>query len=120
MALTDIKKLLKEGEKYIKNPDVIIDVFDMTYVWVSKYHCKITEYTEKEQINMQIAVNSQLVNGDTRTMALEVGIPYQPFERMMIITTKTGKKKMSNVQGIVINFNGQPYIIGKMNKPTDA
>jgi hypothetical protein len=115
MSLINIEKILEEANKYIKDPDVIIDVYDMTYVWTSIYHCEVTGYSKAEQTNMRIAVNSQLENGgDTHQMAAETMNPYKPFERKMIITTKTGDTKTAEINGIVIEFDNQPYIIGKM------
>jgi hypothetical protein len=114
MATINIENFLDVANKYIKNPDVIIDVYDMTYIWTSAYHSEITGYTKEEQTNMRIAKNSQLVNGDTSQIAEEVMIPNTPFVRKIIITTKTGEKKVADIEGIVIEINNQPYLIGKM------
>lgn len=114
MPIVNVEKLLAEANKYIKNPDVIVDVFDMTYTWVSDYHCEVTGYTKEEQENMRIEVNSQVVGGDTGKTAPEAAVPFKPFERKVVITTKTGEKKVYDTQGIVIEFNNQPFLVGKM------
>lgn len=114
MENTKIHLLLDEASKYIQNPDVIIDVYDMTYVWVSSFHCEVTGYSNEEEVNMRIAGNSQLVNGDTRQMAPETSEPYKPFDRDVIITTKNGERKIAKVHSIVIEYERQPYLVGKM------
>ncbi len=119
MPLTDIQELLKEANKHIPDPDVIIDVYDMTYAWVSQKHSTITEYTKEEQINTRISEISQLKHGDTNNTAPEALTPNQKFTQEMILTTKSGKKKEAEVAGIVIEFNNQPYLIGKILKVTE-
>jgi hypothetical protein len=120
MSIINIEKLVDLANTYIKNPDVIIDVYDMTYAWVSAYHCDVTGYTKEEQTNMKIAVNSQLVGGDTHHIAQEIMTPNILFKRKMIITTKNGDTKAAEIQGIVIEFERQPYIIGKINSVSNT
>jgi hypothetical protein len=114
MPLINTDNLLIEANKFIKDPDVIIDVYDMTYVWVSAYHCEVTGYTKEEETDMRIEINSEIINGSAQSMAPESTQPYKPFETKVIITTKTGEKKAAKTQGIVIQFIDQPYLIGKM------
>lgn len=101
-------QLLLKAQEYIPAPDVIIDVYDMTYVWVSDYHCQVTGYTKEEEHNMSISVNSQLVDGDTSKMAPEAMNPYSHFKRKMILTSKSGKKMSVDVHGVVIVYGKHP------------
>lgn len=114
MMTSQLAEIFKKAAKFIENPDVIIDVYDMTYAWVSDYHCQISEYSEAEQVGEPIAKISQLEEGDTSKIAPEVTMPNKKFVRQMIITTKSGQQKSAQVEGVVLEIAGQPYLVGKI------
>ena len=71
MNQDNLNDLLAKANEKIADPDVIVDVYDMTYVWVSKHQCSITGYSEDEQIGQQLAINTELINDDIHSMASE-------------------------------------------------
>ncbi len=46
--------LLKKARELFDEPDVIIDLFDMTFIWVSQHILDISGYSEDEMLGKQV------------------------------------------------------------------
>jgi hypothetical protein len=113
--MVNIKGLLEEANKYIKDPDAIVDTYDMTFVWVS-------ERVKKMQGNMagnQIAKQTEDPTGISDFKSADLNamtIDYKVKKKNIVIITKDNKKKKATIKFIVIEYDNQPYLISKFTK----
>lgn len=119
MATINIKGLLKEANKYIKNPDNIIDPYDMAFVYVSK---KLKKLHGKNFENTQISSLVEDAEGKKNFEKMDlnaVTIDYKVKEKKIIIQTKPNEKRKALINYVVIKFDNQPYLVTKMIKMED-
>jgi hypothetical protein len=116
MNQENIKKMLKKANEYIKDLDVVIDPYDMTYVWVSDNQCNISEYSAAEQIDKQIAMNISIEHKDVRNTIIEDITNNTLSEKKLFLKTKTGEEKILMVESMSLLYNNQPYLIGRIKQ----
>jgi hypothetical protein len=54
-----LKEVLKEASKYIKDPDLLLDAYDLTICWVSDYVKEKSGFSEKE---ISEAIGQRIIN----------------------------------------------------------
>lgn len=114
--LFDIKKLLEEANKYLKNPDVIIDPYDMTFVWMNE---KILRRAGKNLVGERVASTSEDPYGieDFRVMSAEVmTVDHKVRKKEILIKMGPGKKRKALINYVMIKFDNQPYLVTKVIK----
>jgi len=116
MGNMNTEKLLAEANKIIKGPDVIIDPYDLTYVWVSKKICKIFEYSCDDIISKQLTEFEIYNKRQPREIEMEMIDSDKPIEINSFVKTKSGKKIRFMGEGQGFKFGGHPYLVGKIKK----
>ena len=114
MPTMNVDMILKKAEEKIPNPDIIVDPFDLTFVWVSKRYCELTGYHEAELIDKQIFFTSTQEEEKARKMETDM-LSEKSRKKMQIpIKTKSGKVLIAEVEDTIINFENHPYMAGRL------
>jgi len=108
-----IKEVLKKAEEIMPDFDTIIDIFDMSFIYVSEESARIAGYTPEEMINEPIHqfMNIPATDGES-------------FQNVMMKTMVGGnieipiKKKDGREMRIIMNFktieiDNHPFIVTK-------
>jgi len=66
-----IPGLLKKAKELFKKPDIIIDLYDFTIVWMSKELSKILGFTKNELIGQAIPETFAMSETNKRAKAIE-------------------------------------------------
>jgi len=113
-----VKELLEEAKKYIKDPDSIIDPYDMTHVWVSE---RGQARFGKDVAGHKVASTSEHPEGleDFRQMSLDAVTMDGKVKEKKILLNLGEEKKLVLINYIVIEYNRQPYLITKVMKYLD-
>ena len=106
-------KLLEKANSYLKDPDTIIDPYDMTYVWVSKSAMMLLG---DNVVGKRVSMDSKSADGTQ-----DYGRSHLPAamntsnvgRRKIIIKTKSNELKELLIDYIIILFENQPYLITK-------
>ncbi len=109
----DIQKILAKAKEKISEPDVIIDPYDLTYVWVSDKMCDLFDYTAEELIGKQIR-EFQHGKKDPREVEVEMAESKSLIPVDFSIKHKSGKEINIKGEGISFEFEEQPYLVGKI------
>jgi hypothetical protein len=104
--------LLEAAKQVIPEPDVIIDLYELTFEWVSDKFCEITGMTRNRVINASILGFDKLERGAKRKMistALTMMSRYKktniiPFER------EDGKQVKVKTETHYFEYKGGPYV----------
>ena len=64
--------LLEEAKKVTKNPDAIIDMYDLTYVWISKKLADINGFPASEMLGKQITDFHEDLTAGTREIIMNL------------------------------------------------
>ncbi|MFZ5364348.1 MAG: hypothetical protein ACOZAG_02610 [Patescibacteria group bacterium] len=119
MDQENLKKLLEKANEYLKNPDNIIDPYDMTFVWVSE---EITEKVGRNLVGERVVSTSEDPQGidDFRVMAAGAAtVDYKVKEKEILIKTGPNEKRKALVNYVFIEFDNQPYLVTKRIKFED-
>ena len=114
MDKINVKKLLEIANKYLKDPDTIIDPYDMTFVWLSE---KSKKYAGN-QVGKQIASVSKDPGGkiDFQSLNVEAGTIDYNIKKKKIAIQVGSEYKNVWINSVVIEFNNQPYLVSKFIK----
>ena len=96
----------------IKNFDVVIDPYDLTYMWVSKKFCKIIGYDPEELIGEQIFKVIDRDKNDTRKIEFDMLGDESGTKREHSMKRKDGTTIKLMAQDNYIEINSKPYLVG--------
>ena len=114
MPLVDVGMLLAKVREKMKEPDIVVDPYDLTFVWVSKNYCKLTGYSEDELIDKQLFFTSTQDKNKLREMELELLSEKVGDKKEIPIKTKSGKILIARVEDVIVNFEDHPYMAGRL------
>jgi len=104
-------EIFDEAEKYMKNPDLVIDLFDLSIVWMNDRTKKLLEYTDKDVQEKTVTDIFGYDKEETRK-ALSEDIKKHGF-RDMTAKTKSGKKFQMKAEFHNFEFKGGFYRAAK-------
>jgi len=116
MDSKNLEMLLKEANKYLKKPDVIIDPFDMTFVWSND---KSIKHFEDGLVGERVAKTAEDPSGieDFRKMSAEAStVDYKIKNKEILLHLGPNIKKKTRIKYVTIEFNNQPYLVSKIDK----
>ncbi len=119
MDPANVKELLEKANKYLKDPDAIIDPYDMTFVWVSEER---TKKFSNDLVGERVASTSEDAHGiqDFGKMSMEATTPdYKVREKEIILHVGPNEKRKALINYVVIEFGGQPYLVTKVIRLED-
>jgi len=114
MPILDINALLEKTKEKIPNPDIVIDPYDLTFVWVSEKYCELTGYSKTELINTQVFSAADMKPEELRQIKMEMISQKNIVTREMPLKTKTGEQIIIKAKDALITFQGNPYIVGTL------
>ena len=101
--------LVASAKKAMPNPDAIIDVYDLTFVWVNTKAAK--RYNASEMINKQIFgftfMGKMGVRETLSTLFAKGGLIKIP------IKSKDGRKILKSMRHKIFLFENNPYLATK-------
>jgi len=108
----DTNVLLKMANEEIENPDVLIDPFDLTFIWVCDKTCEKTGYGKNELDGKSMFTICPEYKPKTE---MEVNMITDPAkERNIPIVTKEGKHIIFHVKSVPIKPQDYPVLAGKI------
>jgi hypothetical protein len=114
MSSPDIKLLLEKANQMINDPDVIIDLFDLSFVWVGAKLVKLLGYPKSEILEKPFHDFVRVNKIDIRNMV------YYMFRKKgqnrFTMKTKLKKNVEVNANVKVFEFKGGFYQVGKITK----
>ncbi|MBN2422723.1 PAS domain-containing protein [Candidatus Woesearchaeota archaeon] len=116
MTTVNVDALLKKVREKMQNPDIIVDPYDLTFVWVSEGYCKLTGYSCSDLIDKQLFFTSVQTKDTARKMEMDMLSKRESDIKEIPIKKKTGKVVIAKVKDIIINFENHPYMAGKLIK----
>ncbi|MBN2142490.1 PAS domain-containing protein [Candidatus Woesearchaeota archaeon] len=109
--------ILKKAKEYIKNPQYITDLFDMSIVWCSKELAAMAEYSVEELLEKRVPdlLDNGMTDLQKREYALE-SIPQGKGESTTTMISKSGKKYNVTFRFIHVMYEGGSYEVGELMK----
>jgi len=111
---TELKKVLKLAKEKMPDFDTVIDLFDMTFVYITKKSASLSGHTPKEMIGKHIstfmttpAKTNGFRNVIAKTMTGKSTIP---------IKTKTGKQLLVTMDFVTVQVKNHPFLVTKAAK----
>ncbi len=109
-------RLMEVAKKKMPGFHVIIDLFDMTFVYVTKEGAEMSGYTQDDMIDKPISDFMSVKNSDepfTKTImkTLVGGLVRIP------LITKSGEERLVEMKHVMVEIDGHPFLITKANKP---
>ncbi len=108
------EKLLEEARKKMKNPDYIINIFDLSPEWASEKMLKVLEYekaSDVTQVTDVIALESEEERRELATEVLEVeGTKVSKFK----LRSRKGKIIIIEAEITRLDFERTPYEVGRL------
>jgi predicted methyltransferase len=106
--------ILHKVKQIVKNPDAIIDTYDLSFVFVSEKCCKLTEFSRDELVGNQIFVMCQKYK---EPCEIEINMQNDPpQERIIPIVTKSKKNIKFKIKSLGIKVENYPYHVEKYLK----
>lgn len=107
--MDEVQGALKVAKSKLEGFDTLIDLFDMTFVYITEEAAALSGYTPKELLGKQI---SQFMAVPHKTASFR-----QTIMKTLIggrveipIRTKDGKEKIVNMVHTVVEVNGHPFL----------
>ena len=102
--------LLRLARKKMRDFDTIIDLYDMTFVYMTRESARVSGHTPREMIGKPIADFMTIPRRDqsfTKTImkSMEGGVVRIP------VRTKDGKEKVVEMKHAVVELEGYPYLV---------
>ena len=116
MQEAKIKNILQKAKKHISDPDLIIDPYDLTFVWVSDNFCNITRYSKSEIIGEQFFKISTRRPDEAKQIEMEIIKTDSVKQIKLPIKTKDGTEMIVLGKSCNIYFDGQPFMAGNILK----
>ncbi len=113
------KKVLEIAEKKLPGFHVIIDLFDMTFVYVTKEGAEVNGYTQEEMMGHSISEFMSVKNQDesfrqTIMKTMIGGIVRIPIRQ------KSGKEVFIEMKHVVVELEGHSFLVTKsLQKPPE-
>jgi len=112
MEKQELNKILKLAKKEMPDFDTIIDLFNMTFIYITKPAAKVSGYTPKEMIGNHISKFMSIPSDagpfkETIIKSMMGGLVKIP------IKTKDGEEKIIEMKHTSIDVNGHSYLITK-------
>lgn len=110
----DVRQLLEYAKQFIENPDLIVDPYDLTYVWVSKKFCNISGYSSSELVGEQLLKFEDYKNVEPWRIESKMVTPNKKIRINSLLLVKNGPNVKINGYGRSFEFDNQPYMAGKI------
>ncbi len=110
----EVDKLLEQAKKKLHDLDLIVDPYDLSFVWVSSKVCKLIGYSEKEALATQMIEVHTGQEEEVKRMEMEFSCPFPEKQMNLPIRTKDGIELKLTTKTVCFEFDGQPYVIGKI------
>jgi len=109
---TEKEKALELAKEKLPGFDTLIDLFDMTFVHITKESAQVSGYTPKEMIGRNISKFMAIPSNtspfkETIMKSMVGGLVKIP------VKTKDGKEKVVEMEHVVVEVNGHPYLATK-------
>ncbi len=115
----NIDSLLAAAKKKIKNPDIIIDPYDLTYVWLSDKFCQLSDYTCAELIGKSSQTIEDFADQELREIETEMAYSQDKVPVESVLTKKDGSKIQIKGYGYSFTYQNDPYMVGKIVKTNE-
>lgn len=110
------EELFQKAKEYISNPDIVVNLYDFSVVWLSPRAQKMSGYSEKELSGELIRITDifgfkedeaiKTVWKDTKTEG----------ERHFVAKMKDGKQYEVVIHFFAFKFGDTPYRVGEIKK----
>ncbi len=110
----ELERLLEKAKKKLADFDMIVDPYDLSFVWVSEKICKMIGLSEAEAMATQMIEIHTGQEEEVRRIESEFSCPFPDKQVKLPIRTKDGKELHINTKASCFEFDGQPYVIGKI------
>lgn len=111
--MEETKNIIKKANSIIKNPDAIVDLYDLTFLWVNKKTAETYGYTPYEMIGKNVASFCFVKHGEPIDVALS--FISSTFTHTMPIKTKEGEKVVRKMQYKIFKYERNPYLVTKFS-----
>ena len=111
-----MEELLKKAREIIKEPDAIADAYDLSFQWISPRLSKIIGYEPDEIINKQTISLHADSQEDARKTELDIFSTTERIVKELPAKTKSGKVLKITLEIFPMNFQGNPYMVGRVLK----
>ena len=108
------KELIAYCKKQVKNPDVIMDLYDQTFAWASEKVVKILGFSHEELAEtrvLDLRIKSKSDEEDLMEHMAE-----KEYVEDMLFKTKKNKKVLVKLKVKYIEFEGHPCYVVKILK----
>ena len=114
MLTKDLGALLKKAKTTLKDVDIVVDPYDLTFIWVSDKLCRLSGFEQDKLVGQQIFALD--IRGQPATKEIEL-MMMRADENNVIevpVKTKDGKDIIVKIQAISITFKDQPYMVARI------
>lgn len=111
----DTKRLITEAGNVIEDPDIIIDVYDMTFVWVSDKILKISGMKKEDFINKQVFEYDRRKRLDIKKLQFTM-LSKLSLTHTVPVKTKNERLLKIKLKAYNVSIDGNPYIVEKIKK----
>ena len=109
-----LNELLKKPKEFVDQPDAIVDVYDLTFVWASQKLTKAMGYAHSEMQGLQTIDIHSDDKEQARKTEMEISVGPQGQVREMPVKTKQGKPLKVKFKVYRFEFQENPYMVGKL------
>lgn len=109
-------ELLQKAREYIQKPDVIIDLYDFTVVWLSPKTQEIFGYTNNDLEKNVVSLTDVFQFNKMEVMKTVFRTMKDKDKREINVQVKSGKKYAIKAEFNTFMLNGTIYRVGRMNQ----
>ena len=113
MPLTDTQELLKVATEVIQDPDVVMDPYDMSFLWMSEKSRRISGDNLIGQPIAHYARDKEGVH-DFGKVDEDSGVVHGVREKQVILKLQSGGEMEATLQYSVFEFDHRPYLVGRL------
>ena len=110
-----MNSILHEAKQYIEVPDIIIDLYDLTLVWISPRLKKLSGYKDEDLINKQ-STDFLVGTLDQRRQVLYDRIVREKGKGEFVAKAKSGEIMNIETKFKVFEFDGVQYVASHVVK----
>jgi len=108
----EIEKALKLAKEKMPSFDTLIDLYDMTFVYITKEAANVSGYEPEEMIGKQIS-NFMTIPSDATSFRETIMKSMVGGSVKIPVKTKDGKERIVEMKHTTIELEGHPFLVTK-------
>jgi PAS domain S-box-containing protein len=108
----ELEEVQKQAEEKLPGFDMIIDMFDLTFAYVSERGAKMSGHTSEEMIGKQATMFSSM--SEEQETFVEILRKMKDDTIQVPIKDEDGKERILSFKQCTVDVGGHPFLIAKI------